>query len=121
MSYDLQIVPQKQGEITFNVIGKSADTGLLLLQRLYILMLTDQSTAYRNAGSGYALINLLQGGNIPADPVLDSILAICCSNAVSALDASDKQLVSSFVGKGVSGVITCTLKLKDGTTITGTI
>ena len=41
MAKDMQIVPAKSGEITLNLLGKSEDSGLMLLQRLYVLMLSD--------------------------------------------------------------------------------
>jgi len=121
MSKDIRIIPQTSGEVIFSVYGTSEDTGLMLLQRLYILLLSDQSDGYRGGSDSYSLLRFTEGGNIPPDAVLDSILNICCALALRALDDSDRELIQSFYGSSEEGKITCTLTLKDGTTISGAL
>lgn len=121
MPDDIQIIPQRDGEVQFHVLGKSGDTGLMLLQRLYVLLLSDQDSTYRAADSSYSLLGFLEGGNRPADGVMNSILAVCCSTAYSMLDKADRDQIGSFTGVSVDGVVTCTLELRDGTTVTGVL
>lgn len=121
MPEDIQIIPSESGEVLFRVIGKSDDTGLMLLQRLYLLMLSDQDSAYRAAGSSYSLLRFLEGANKPSDGVMNSILAVCCSTAVAMLDKADQDSIDSFTGVSVDGAVACTLRLKDGTTVSGAL
>ena len=121
MAKDMQIVPAKSGEITLDLLGNSEDSGLMLLQRLYVLMLSDLSSDYRGGSFGNALLAFLEGGNTPPDGVLTSMLSVACAAALLGLDADDRSLVSSFSASAVDGAIQATLKLADGTTLTGTL
>ena len=115
---DLRIIPTNSGAVTFDVYGKSQDTGLLLLQRLYILLLASNDNAYRSS-NGYTLLDFLEGGNIPDDSTMESILTICCADAVNKLDVEDRNNVTSFSATSTNGVIQCSLVLADGTTVKG--
>jgi hypothetical protein len=121
MPYDVQIIPAEDGQVPFNVLGKSDDTGLMLLQRLYLMMLADQDSSYRSMDTAYSLLRFLEGANQPEDGVMNSILAVCCTVALSMLDESDRELISTFTGISENGVITCTLVLTDGTAVAGAI
>lgn len=121
MANDIQIITDKEGEVKFDVHGSSEDTGLMLLQRLYVLLMSDQDSSYRPANASYSLLAFLDGANFPGDGAMNAILAICCSNAVSMLDAADRARITSFNGQCVDGLMTCTLKLTDGTTIKGAL
>ena len=117
---DLQIIPADEGDVAFYPRGESDDTGLMLLQRLYILLFSDPSIGYRQGDGGYTLWNFLEGGNIPSKQVFDSILATSCASAVNMLDDSDKALVQSFSGEGFDdGSAIFTLTLRNGTTVKG--
>lgn len=117
---DLKIISDDSGAVDFSVLGKSEDTGLMLLQRLYILLLSDTTTQYRG-GTGYTLLNFLEGGNIPNDGTMNSMLAISCSNAVNMLDDEDRTNIASFSGQSTDGNVVLTLTLADGTTVKGAI
>lgn len=119
MDKDLLMIPDKTGEVNFTVIGASSDTGLLLLQRLYVMLLSDPRTGFRNSDGGQTLLKFLDGGNIPVDSIMDTYLALGCQTAISMLDAEDRKLIKSFTGQTVDGKMFCTLELKDGTTIQG--
>lgn len=114
---DLLIIPDKSGKVEFDVYGSQEDSGLLLLQRLYVLMFT-QGSGLRPAG-GFDLLSFAEGANQPPDDVLNSMLALCCSTALSRLDEEDRSNVRSFTGTSKDGIITCTLELADGTTVEG--
>ena len=117
---DLQIIPAEEGEVNFFPRGESEDIGLMLLQRLYVLIFSDPSRGYRQGDGGFTLWNFMQGGNIPTKDVFDSILATCCASALSMLDESDRKLVSSFTGEGYEdGSAAFTLTLQNGTTVKG--
>ena len=117
---DVDIMPIEEGPIEFSVLGASDDTGHMLLQRLLTLLLSNPATGYRN-GSGSYILSLLEGGNRPSDQAMDSLLGVCCANAKNMLDESDKELIEAFTARSVNGIITCTVTLRDGTTITGVI
>lgn len=119
MSEDVVMIPDVSGPVNFTITGKSEDTGLMLLQRLYVMLLTDSQSPYRDSDGGVTLWNFLEGANIPSDSIMNTYLALGCSTAVSMLDDEDKQNISSFTGSCVDGVITCTLVLADGTTVKG--
>ena len=116
---DLQIIPDESGRVTFSVVGASEDNGLLLLQRLYVLLLSDTDEAYRDGADGYSLLKFIEGGNIPSAGVLDSVLAISCATALNSLDPEDRAVVQSFTGATTTTGIVCSLLLTDGTTIKG--
>jgi len=119
MAKDILMIPDKPGEVNFSIITSSEDTGLLLLQRLYTMLLSDPRTGFRNSDGGQTLLKFLDGSNIPVDSIMDTYLALGCQTALSMLDDEDRRLISSFTGKTVDGKMYCTLKLTDGTTIQG--
>ena len=119
MQKDVLIIPDVSGPVTFSIKGSSEDTGLLLLQRLYVMLFTDPSTGYRDSDGGQTLLTLLDGYNTPPDAIMNSYLNIGCATAVSMLDASDKSNIKSFTGNCTNGVVVCTLVLADGTTVKG--
>jgi len=119
MPKDLLMIPAVSGEVNFDITGSSEDTGLLLLQRLYVMLLSDPQAPYRNSDGGQTLLKFLDGGNIPVDSIMDTYLAHGCATAVSMLDESDQQNIQSFTGTCTNGKIVCTLVLADGTTIQG--
>ena len=117
---DLQIIPADAGNVEFYPRSASEDTGLMLLQRLYVMMFSDQSEGYRTGDGGYTLWNFLEGGNIPPKQIFDAILATSCASAVNMLDDADRELISSFSGEGFNdGSAILTLVLEDGTTVKG--
>ncbi len=121
-SNDIQLILNTSGPVVFDVYGKSVDTGLLLLQRLYILLLTASTDAYREADDtlDYSLVDLIYGSNVPDTGVLETMISIGCITAVNSLDDDDRALISSFTGycDDASNII-CELKLQDGTTVKG--
>jgi hypothetical protein len=119
MSKDLVMIPAKSGPVVFNITGESEDTGLMLLQRLYVMLLSDPQTGYRDSDGGQTLLKFLDGGNIPVDSIMNTYLAHGCATAVSMLDEEDRDNIDSFTGICENGIITCTLVLADGTTIQG--
>ena len=119
MSKDIVMIPSKDGPVNFDIVGASEDTGLLLLQRLYVMLLSDPRTGFRNSDGGQTLLKFLDGGNIPVDSIMNTYLALGCATAVSMLDEEDRNRIDSFTGVSENGIITCTLVLKDGTTIQG--
>jgi hypothetical protein len=119
MSKDIKIIPDVSGLVTFAITGDSEDTGLMLLQRLYVMLLSDPQTGYRDSDGGQTLLKFLDGGNIPVDSIMNTYLALGCATAFSMLDETDRRLIRSFTGDCTDGKIVCTLVLNDGTTIQG--
>ena len=115
---DIRIINDTTGDVIFTVYDAREDSGLMLLQRLYVMLLSDQTSPYRT-GDGYSLLTFLEGANKPADGVMSSVLAIACANAVDMLDEEDRDRIESFTGVCEDGVIICTLTLTDGTTLEG--
>ena len=109
-------VPQA---VTFKVLGETEDTGLALLQRLYILMFSGQEDKYRNdGGPGYSLIDFLNGANYQTVAAMNSILGLCATGALEQLDPEDLEKIDSFECVAQEdGSIQSYLVLKDGTTI----
>lgn len=117
---DLQIIPANEGTVEFYPRTASEDTGLMLLQRLYVMLFSDGATGYRQGDGGYTLWNFIEGGNIPIKEVFDAVLATSCASAVNMLDESDRELIASFTGEGFEdGSALLTLILQDGTTVKG--
>lgn len=119
MSKDVLMIPSVSGKVNFTITGSEEDTGLMLLQRLYVMLLSDPQNPYRDSDGGATLLTFLDGANIPTDSIMNTYLALGCSTAVSMLDESDKEHIESFTGQCLNGVITCTLVLTDGTTVKG--
>lgn len=117
---DLLIIPDVSGSVSFYPRGESEDTGMMLLQRLYVLIFSDPSIGFRLGDGGYTLWSFLEGGNIPSKEIFDTMLAASCTTAVKMLEPSDQALISSFSASGdTDGSATFTLTLKDGTTVKG--
>ena len=114
-------MPEESGTVVFDIYGRQYDTGLALLQRLYVLLLSNLSSEYRGSTSDYSILQFLEGSNMATDESLNALLAISCANAVASLDQADKDEISSFNGVGNGESITFTLTLRDGTTISGVI
>lgn len=121
MRYDVRLIPDSSGEVSFTVRGKSEDTGLMLLQRLYVLLFSPHGTNYRPGSAEWDMLAFMDGANIPPDEEMNAMLALGCSYALEALDDADRALVDSFSCVSVDGLITGALVLADGTTIEGTI
>ena len=117
---DLRIIPDDSGSVSFYPRGESEDTGLMLLQRLYVMLFSDPSLGYRLGEGGYTRWSFIEGGNIPSKQVFNTILAMSCSSAVDMLDDADKALIASFTADGdTDGSAVFTLVLQDGTTVKG--
>ena len=119
MAKDIQIIPSSSGVVNFLVHGKLEDCGLLLLQRLYVLMFTERSGNYREHGGG--LLGFMEGANIPSIDAFNALLALSADEALQGLDSEDRENISSFTATYNGDIITCILKLTDGTTIEGTL
>ena len=117
---DLQILKNaSEPNITFSLLGASTDTGLMLLQRLYVLLFSELDSGFRDGPDGYSLLQFIQGGNIPDTGTFEAILAVATAAAVRALDPEDIELVNAFDGTIVNGEILCVLELKDDLTMEG--
>lgn len=116
---DIQIIPDTSGTFVPDILGSSQDTGLMLLQRLWVMLFADHGSAYRGGRQSVELLSFLDGGNIPSDAVLNALLVPAAAAAVASLEDEDRALIDSFVCTGASGDIVGTLRLKDGTTING--
>lgn len=119
MQSDVRLIPAVSGPVTFKIEGSSGDIGLMLLQRLYVMLLSDPRTGYRNSDGGQTLLTLLDGCNTPPDSIMNNYLSLGCSTAVSMLDVTDRLNIKSFTGNCTDGKIVCTLVLADGTTVRG--
>lgn len=119
MSKDLLLIPRESGVVNFDILGAAEDDGLLLLQRLYVLLFSSPADEYRSGGGG--LLLWLEGSNIPSVESFNSMLAISTGTALQALDAEDRKQISSFSALYDGEDIQCELVLADGTTITGTL
>lgn len=117
---DMRIIPNESGDVTFELLGGEEDTGLMLLQRLYVLMLSQSDGTYRYGTDG-ALLQLLEGGNNPPAGVLNALLSVACANALNALDEADRVRISSFKGSATDSGILCTLELMSGTVLEGVL
>ena len=118
----VRMIPDRSSLVSFQIQGKEPDNGLMLLQRLYVLLFSDNENAYRGGEAGGTLLSLLEGGNVPPAGIMDARLAIACATAVELLDPEDAALVADFSGSADDyGDVTLTLELTDGTTIKGEI
>lgn len=117
---DLRIIPDATGDVAFYPRGESEDIGLMLLQRLYVLIFSDPSIGFRLGDGGYTLWSFLEGANIPSKEIFDTLLATACSSAVNMLDPDDQAHVAAFTADGqTDGSAIFTLTLTDGTTVKG--
>lgn len=116
---DIRIINDETGDAGLVVAGSQEDGGLMLLQRLYVLLLSNLTDTYRSGSITGDVLALLDGGNIPSDDVFNSLLNMSCAAAVTTLDAEDRRNVSLFSAKAVDGSVEATLTLADGTTVKG--
>lgn len=117
---DLQIVPADTGDVSFEIRGVTTDEGIQILQQLYIMLFSStESGSFRESAGDLSV--LLSGMNIPATGIVDSILAIACRDAVSALDYEDRIKIYSLQGTYTGESIILTLTLANGVTIRGVL
>lgn len=119
MKKDIILIPDSPGPVTFSVRGAGEDSGLLLLQRLYILLLSGSGESYREGGAPVDLLSFIEGANLPTDDAMNSLMTALCAYALRLLDEDDRDRVQNLTGRFSGGVLEFTLTLKDGTTIKG--
>lgn len=120
MTTDIQILPMKEGEFNMEVLGAADDSGLMILQRVFTLLLSTDD-AYREGAAGNTLLSFMQGGNYPEEGIMNSYIAACCGAVLTQMDADDRDRIESLSGLFQDGKIECTLEFTDGTTLTGVI
>lgn len=119
---DLAIIPDTSGPVEFELLGSREDDGVSLLQRLYVLLLGDNTGLYRDSDVGATLFPMLGSGNIPDVDTMDSQLALACDSARLSLDPEDQDRIASFTGRSTEdGSFIFTLELVDGTVVNGGI
>ena len=119
---DLLIIPDSSGPVDFTLRGGREDDALMLLQRLYVILFSDNTGLYRDPDAGATLYPMLGSGNIPDTAAMDSQLALACGSALASLDEDDVEQISSFTGYSTEdGRFIFTLELNDGTVVSGGI
>ena len=119
---DLLITPDTDGNVEFLLRGSRSDDALMLLQRLYVILLGDNTGLYRDSDVGPTLYPMLGSGNIPPVEAMDSQLALACDSALMTLDDEDRLRIESFTGESTEdGHFIFTLELTDGTVVQGVI
>lgn len=117
---DILLIPKTSGPVEFFVRGDIDDGIVALLQRIYVLLLSDNMSEYRDAEDSPSLALLLKGANIPSKNVLDAKLAIACGAVLEMLDPEDRAMVASFTGVSNDNAdMIFTLTVQDGTEIQG--
>lgn len=115
---DMQFTQPKTMLIQPHVLGVASVQGLILYQKILVLMLSSSSSSYRE-NAGTQLIDLLSGSNTPSDQLLTSLGSNACAQARSLLDSQDIDKMDSLTASASNGVLSITLRLKDGQTYTG--
>ena len=119
---DILITPDSSGLVEFEFRGSRNDDALMLLQRLYVILLGDNTGEYRDSSIGSTLYPMLGSSNIPSVGVMNSQLALACASALRMLDPEDRVQVSTFNGESTEdGKFIFTLELVDGTSIQGVV
>ena len=119
MKRDLCIIPDDDGAVNFDLVDAQQDSGLLLLQRIWTLLLT-RGGSMRD-GSSVSVLQFLDGSNWPSDDAMDSLLIILQNDVLRALDPEDRGHIDNLNIYASSGTVVCELRLTDGTTISGTL
>ena len=117
---DLQFVQPKTMKITPTILGKTTIEGLLLYQKILVLILSPISGLYRES-AGTTLTELLQGANTPPDDVLLALGTTACATVKGLLAPEDNQIVDSLSASAQNGSLIVTLVLEDGQTYTGAL
>lgn len=102
------------------ILGKSSVQGLLLYQKIVVLLLSSQNSSYRSQ-TGTNLVDLLGGANTPADVILTSLGTIACNQIKAQLDSSDAQLIQSLTAEAQDGHLSITLVLDQNESYTGVL
>lgn len=122
MAIDLQIIPNISGPVIFSVRTAADDDDIMLLQRLYILLLSDNTGQYRASGDFPTFMAMLEGGNVPNITTINLWLDIACKGVLSLLAAEDRARISQLTGSSDDGeTIKLTLILNNGNVLTGTV
>ena len=122
---DLKLMTDEEGVVEFSVRGKCTDDDLALLQRVYVLRLSDRNgDTYLPAGDN--LLDRLGSSNIPSTVAMQSMLATACANVKAALDQEDSDRISDIytdvvASSGDTVSVQLTIEFIDGMTISGRI
>ena len=120
MVKDIQIIPLTDGDVDFSVKGKASDESVILLQRIYILLLSSTGDLYRT-GAGTSLRSALVGANVTSVDSMDALLAVSCNKVLAALDTADRSKIGtlSAVWQGNGALVT--VAFADGHKIQGVL
>lgn len=117
---DICFTQAKTTAVQPKILGKSSIQGLLLYQKILVLLLSDSSSLYRE-DSGAGLISLLKGSNTPADQLLQALGSIACAQVKGLLDPSDVEKLKDLTASAQNGSLYITLELESGQTYTGAL
>ena len=120
MVKDMQIIPLEDGDVEFSVLGKISDESVILLQRVYVLLLSDTSDLYRT-GAGTTLMQSIVGANITSVDSMDALLAVSCNKVLAALDSADRARIRSLSAVWQNSSAQVTVVFSDGNKIQGVL
>lgn len=117
---DIQFTLPKTMQITPNIQGKTSVQGLMVYQKLMILILSPASGLYRQE-AGTTLTELLEGANTPSDEILLALGTSACLAAKNLLDIEDADRIKNVTAQAQNGSLSITLQLQDGEIYTGVL
>lgn len=115
---DIQIVPVQSTQIIPSVLCKTQAAGLILYQRILVLLLSSSGAAYREL-QGASMLNLLQGINTPSDDILTSLGTLSCAQVRDMLSVEDNINLKNLYVQTQNGSLYVTVELNDGTSYKG--
>lgn len=115
---DIQFIKPQTTQINPYILGKTSTYGLILYQKILVLLLSSSSDLYRQR-EGTTLLDILDGSNTPSDQLLQVIGSSACGQLITYLDSSDTDLIQSLTADANMGRLSIILTLKTGQSYEG--
>lgn len=115
---DIQFIIPQTSIINAAIVGKTYTEGLILYQKVLVLILSSSLSMYRSK-SGTKLIDLLQGSNTPPDNILQMLGTSACGQLMTCLDSSDIDKIQSLTASANNGKLNIILTLINGQSYEG--
>lgn len=106
--------------ISGTIKNSSTDQGLLLYQKIIVMILSSVDSAYRQE-AGTSFIEHLGKSNFAGNDYMRSLLQTACVQAKQCLDLQDSNKIQNISVQTPGDSANITVELKNGEIYTGTI
>lgn len=117
---DIAFIRPVSQVIKGTIKNRSTDQGLLLYQKIVLLVLSSVTGAYRQE-AGTSFVQYLGRGNMADNDYMKALLQTACTQAKQCLDLQDSNRIESINVQMLDTSANITITLTSGEIYTGTI